>query len=362
MLTIGKYKKILDTLPQGVFVFNDKLQVKCTNVAFRRAFSDGAKKKGTLAEVLACSQGVVCGKGAVCENCAFQRVMRLAVSQKKEQEETLHTSVNHGGRIDRISMRIRVLPIDEKGKLFLGMTEGTYYTEIEKEMLTAQQMQRRLLPAGKSMGGITYAYTYLPKFGVGGDLPEVYELDGQTYGVLSDVSGKGISAGMLATFLKVAFDKTEPDLGVALSKLNGKFNELNQDECSYITVSAVRMDKRSGVLRYAVAGHNAPILLKNEYGINEIESPAPPISNWMPDYAYEEREMPFARGDILVMLTDGVTECLNSAGEQFGIERVESVLMQSASAEDFIAKIKSALHVYCGGEYTDDVTAVAFDL
>ena len=72
--------------------------------------------------------------------------------------------------------------------------------------------------------------------------------------------------------------------------------------------------------------------------------------------------MPFARGDILVMLTDGVTECLNSAGEQFGIERVESVLMQSASAEDFIAKIKSALHVYCGGEYTDVVTAVAFDL
>ena len=212
------------------------------------------------------------------------------------------------------------------------------------------------------MGGVPYSYMYIPCFGVGGDLPDVYELNGQTYGVLADVSGKGISAGMLSAFVKAGFDRKQPDLSIALSHLNAKFNELNQDECSYITVSAVRMDKEAGILRYAVAGHNAPILLKNAYGINEIESPAPPISNWMPDYAYEEREMPFARGDILVMLTDGVTECLNSAGEQFGIERVESVLMQSASAEDFIAKIKSALHVYCGGEYTDDVTAVAFDL
>ena len=102
--------------------------------------------------------------------------------------------------------------------------------------------------------------------------------------------------------------------------------------------------------------------MKNAYGINEIESPAPPISNWMPDFTYQENEMPFERGDILVMLTDGVTECVNSAGEQFGIERVESVLMQSHGAEDFIAKIKSALSVFCGGEYSDDITAVAFDL
>ena len=122
------------------------------------------------------------------------------------------------------------------------------------------------------------------------------------------------------------------------------------------------MRRRMKTLKYTSAGHNAPILLKNSLGINEIELPAPPVSNWMPDFPYQENEFPFERGDILVMLTDGVTECTNSAGEQFGIERVESVLMQSHSAEDFIAKIKSALGVYCGGDYSDDVTAVAFDL
>jgi hypothetical protein len=349
-------------MPQGVFVFDDKLRVKFTNAAFRRSFSDGAKAQGTLAQVLDCRESGKCGEGAYCHQCAFLSVMKNAVSTHLEQEETLHTTVNHGGRRDKLSMRIRVFPADTRGKLFFGMTEGTYQTEMEREMLSAQQMQRRLLPAGKSVAGVTYAYTYIPKYGVGGDLPDVYELNGQTYGILSDVSGKGISAGMLSAFVKAAFDKKQPNLAVALSQLNAKFNELDQDERSYITVSAVRIDKNAGILRYAIAGHNVPILLKNEYGINEIESPAPPISNWMPDFEYRENEMPFTRGDILVMLTDGVTECTNSAGEQFGIERAESVLMQSHSAEDFVAKIKAALNVFCGGDYTDDVTAVAFDL
>ena len=159
MITNGSYKKILDAMPQGVFVFDNKLRVKFTNAAFRRSFSDAAKRKGTLAQVLDCNQGVKCGESAVCGGCAFHRVMCEAIEGKSEKEEILHTTVNRGGHTDRLSMRIRVLPADEKGRLFLGLTEGTYQTEIEREMLSAQQMQRRLLPAGKSVGGVTYAYT-----------------------------------------------------------------------------------------------------------------------------------------------------------------------------------------------------------
>ncbi len=358
----GRYKKILNAMPEGVFVFDDKLRVLFTNAAFRRSFSEGKKGKGSLQSSIACGETGVCGEGNSCPYCTFFKTMKKAVTQRREQTETLHTSVQRQGRTDKLSVRIRVLPVDEKGKLFLGLTDGRYQTEMERELLTAQKLQQRLLPAGKSAGGIPYAYMYIPCHGVGGDLPDVYELNGQTYGVLSDVSGHGISAGMLATFVKAGLDKKEPNLAVALGKLSAKFGELNADERSYITVAAVRMDKARGVLKYVVAGHNAPILLKNGYGINEIESPAPPISNWFQDYAYAEREMPFEKGDVLVMLTDGVTECCNSAKEQFGIERVESVLLQSHGAKDFIGKLKSALTVFCGGKFTDDITAVAFDL
>ncbi len=358
----GRYKKVLNALPEGVFVFDEKLRVLFTNAAFRRAFLQTAKGKGTLAESIGCGEQGACGGAPACDYCAFYKCMRAAVAQKSEQSETVHTTVKRQGRTDKLSVRIRILPVDEKGKLFLGLTEGRYQTEMERELLTAQQMQRRLLPAGKSVGGVPYAYMYIPCQGVGGDLPDVYELEGQTYGVLSDVAGHGISAGMLAAFVKAGFDKKERNLAVALEQLNGKFQELNQDERAYITVAAVRIDKREGRLRYAMAGHNAPILLKTGEGIHEMQTPAPPISTWMQDFSYEEREMPFESGDILALVTDGVTECVNFSGEQFGIERVESVLMQSRSAEDFIAKLKSALTVFGGGKFTDDITAVAFDL
>ena len=361
-MAFGEWKKIMDAMPQGVFAFDEKLRVRFANAAFLRAFSGLAKRGGRLSSVIACGEKGRCGEGAACEYCAFLRVMKAAVEEKTEKTETLTTTVQRNNRTDKISVRIRILPVDNKGKLFLGLTDGTYQSEMERELLSAQRMQQRLLPAGKSMGGVPYAYTYIPCFGVGGDMPDVYELNGQTYGVLADVSGKGLSAGMLSAFVKAGLDRQQPDLAKALMQLNVKFNELNQDERSYVTVAAVRVDKATGKMRYVSAGHNAPILLKNAYGIHEIESPAPPISTWMPDYQYEERELPFEKGDLLVLLTDGVTECVNARGEQFGIERAENVLMQSHGAEDFIGKLKAALGVFSGGKFSDDITAIAFDL
>lgn len=358
----GTYKKILDKMPEGVFVFDDKLRVKFTNAAFRRSCSDGAKDSGVLSKVLGCNEKGKCGEGEGCRFCAFLRTMQAAIQDNAEKTETVHTTVRRHGHTDKLTVRIRIMPLDEKGKLFLGLTDGSYQTEIEREMLSAQQMQRRLLPAGKSMGGVPYSYMYIPCLGVGGDLPDVYELDGQTYGVLADVSGKGISAGMLSAFVKAAFDRKQPDLAVALSQLNAKFAELDQDERSYITVAAARIDKKQGKLRYVMAGHNVPILLKNSLGIHEIEMPAPPISNWFASAQYQEKELPIESGDILVLLTDGITECLNAKGEMFGIERAENVLMQSRSAEDYIGKLKAALQVFSGGKFTDDITAIAFDL
>ena len=362
MMTSGTFKKLFDKIPQGVFVFDDKLRVKFTNAAFRRSFSEHAKPKGTLAQTLGCTEAGTCGENPACDYCAFWKVMKAAARENTEKTETLNTTVRRENRTDKISVRIRILPADEKGKLFLGLTDGSFQTEMEREMLSAKRLQQRLLPAGKSMGGVPYAYTYIPCLGVGGDLPDVYELEGQTYGVLADVSGKGVSAGMLSAFVKAAFDRKERDLAKAITKLNAKFNELGQDERSYITVAAVRIDKANGLLRYVSAGHNAPILLKTADGIHEIESPAPPVSNWIEGFAYKENELPFSRGDLLVLLTDGVTECSNGKGELFGIERTESVLLQSRGAEDFIGKLKNALTVFCGGKYSDDVTAIAFDL
>ena len=81
----------------------------------------------------------------------------------------------------------------------------------------------------------------------------------------------------------------------------------------------------------------------------------------MPGFNYEDGELPFSRGDILVLLTDGVTESRNRRGEQFSLERVEEILRQSGNAQRFIERLKAALKEFCG-TFNDDITAIAFDL
>ena len=139
-------------MPDGVFVFDEKLRVKFTNAAFRRSCSDGAAARGLLGAVLGCGTEGACGDGGACQFCAFWRVMKAAVAENAEKTETVHTDVRHGTHTDKLSVRIRILPIEKNGKLFLGLTDGTYQTEMEREMLSAQQMQRRLLPGNPRNG------------------------------------------------------------------------------------------------------------------------------------------------------------------------------------------------------------------
>ena len=202
---------------------------------------------------------------------------------------------------------------------------------------------------------------YIPCREIGGDLPDVYSIGDSAFGMIADVSGKGISAGMLSAFVKAGWDRSEPSPARAITGLNTKFQELNLDERSYVTVAAVRIGRKEGVITYCAAGHNAPILMKRKDGIDEVEMNAPPISTWIPEFSYHDSTIGYEKGDILVLLTDGVTESRNEAGEQFSLERVEAVLSRSHDAAHFIEQLKAALTEFCG-TFDDDITAMAFDL
>ena len=273
------YKKILGKIPAGVFVFGEDLRILYANASFARAFAAPgyAKKAGEsiksgafLDAYLSCpvragggeKKQSFCGKKAECGYCTLHRVMARAAQENAEQSDVISVTVNKGNRTETIGTRIRILPVDDESprgkkrgkRLFLGLTDGAMQTEIAREMLTAKRMQQRLLPAGKQTGGVPYSYMYIPSLDIGGDLPDVYELDGKVYGVLSDVSGKGISAGMLSAFIRAGFNRKEQSVAKAVSSLRDKFVELNPDERSYITVAAVCMDKATHTLSARACG------------------------------------------------------------------------------------------------------------
>lgn len=358
---IGKtFKNILNNIPTGVILLDKKYNVKFTNMAFKQFFSSAAKGAGSLKDVLCCVEDVEkCGEGVKCAYCSFRSVFREAMEGSGVALKKIIMTVDIDGEEKNVALKLKVKPV--QGNYYIGLLDDCYELEIAKEMQSAQNIQQRLLPVGNMAGGVPYYYMYLPCREIGGDLPDVYEIGRDTVGVIADVSGKGISAGMLSAFVKAGWDKKEVSPAAAIQKLNDKFAELNMDERSYITAAAVHIDSDDKIIRYSVAGHIVPILMKSGLRINEITYQSPPISNWLEQFQYIDHEMSYRTGDILVLLTDGVTESKNKNGEQFGVERVEGVLLRSRNAESFIERLKSELHSFCDS-FDDDLTAIAFDL
>lgn len=351
---INTYRNILDSIPTAVILVEKNLRVRYTNRAFRAYFPASAGK-GSLKAVLHCMQQGECGRG---EKCAFCPLRNLFLDAGKNGGLAFRKLVLQNGQGENVPFAIKVQPL---GKFYLGIVDTAYEAEIAREMYSAQDIQQRLLPPAKSREGVPYAFMFIPCREIGGDLPDVYETDGATMGLLADVSGKGISAGMLSAFVKAGWDRSERSPARAIRGLNAKFQELNLDERSYVTAAAVRIERDTQRIRYCIAGHNAPILLKNGGSIDEINMSAPPISTWIPDFAYRDDELRYRAGDILVLLTDGTIESRNARGEQFSLERVEAVLQRSNGAEQFIERLKAALTEFCG-TFNDDLTAIAFDL
>lgn len=350
-------RRILDNVKCAVVVADQNLKAVYYNRAFKNLFPEG-KLRGTLGAVTACS-GLCerCGADGGCRGCGLAEVFEDAFLSNKEVVRRIFQHVKNGENVHEVSYSITVTPLG--GGLSMGTVDDAFELEIARELQSAKNIQQRLLPAGKWAGGKKYSYTYLPCREIGGDLPDVFTVGNSACGVIADVSGKGVAAGMLSAFVKAAYDKKISSPAQAITNLGAKFRELNLDERNYVTVAAVRIDADS--ITYSMAGHNVPLLLKTGSGITRIMLNSPPVSNWFDNPAYFDDCIPYEKGDILVLLTDGVTECRNERGEMFGVDKVIKTLSYARTADDFIKNLENNLKNFTK-ELNDDITAIAFDL
>ena len=350
------YRRIIDGVPSAVIVADQNLKAVFTNAAFNTLF-DNTVKRGRLGAAVNCAGDCKhCGQSGCAASCSLVSAFEDSFYSSREISRRVILTLN-GETKREVSFSITVKPLG--GGLCMGIIDDALELEIARELQTAKSIQQRLLPAGKWAGGKRYSYLYMPCRDIGGDLPEVFTVGSSACGMIADVSGKGISAGMLTAFVKAAYDKTAYSPADAIASLAGKFSELNLDERSYVTVAAARIDENS--ITYSMAGHNVPILLKSGGGITRIMLNSPPVSNWFDNPRYFEDVIPYKSGDILVLLTDGVTESKNRYGEMFGVDGAIKTLSLSRTGEEFIKNLENNLKSFCG-ELNDDVTAIAFDL
>ncbi len=351
-------RRMLDGVKVAVVAADQNLKVSFANSAFRTLFpTDGVRGSlGRLTGCAECDRG--CMESAGCRGCALSAAFEDAFLSNREISRRIYQRVRRGDGVHEVTYTLTVTPIG--GGLCMGAVDDALELEIARELQTAKSIQQRLLPAGKWAGGKKYSYMYIPCREIGGDLPDVYTVGGDACGMIADVSGKGVAAGMLSAFVKAAYDKSTLSPAQAITNLSNKFRELNLDERNYVTVAAVRIG--ADRITYSMAGHNVPILLKTGGGVTRIMLNSPPVSNWFDRTNYFDDSIGYEKGDILVLLTDGVTERRGSHGEMFGVDGAIKTLSYSKTADDFIKNLEENLRNFSPSPLNDDITAVAFDL
>jgi CHASE2 domain-containing sensor protein len=234
--------------------------------------------------------------------------------------------------------------------------------ERQKELQVARDIQRRLLPTDPPrVPGLEVFGTNLPAQEVGGDYYDWIPFGDCTVAIaLGDVSGKGVAAALLMSHLRASLHaEVREDRGpasVAQSVHASLVRAIQPGR--FATFFLAQVSCSTNQLRFCNAGHN-PALLWHEERVRELAATGLPLG-MIEEATYEEEVLPFEPGDVLVVYSDGISECPwknQQYGDERLRERVETLGTQGLAAEEIARGILSDVeHFAHGGGFADDVT------
>ncbi|HUJ33000.1 MAG TPA: SpoIIE family protein phosphatase [Candidatus Acidoferrum sp.] len=235
---------------------------------------------------------------------------------------------------------------------------------LDHEIEIASQIQRQLLPkALPNLPDVAVAGSTLSCHSVGGDCFDVIELGGGRHGFfVGDVSGKGISAALLATLLQgVFFTTAAMDIS-----LPGVFSRVNQYLCErsgedrYATVFYGILDKM-GRFEYVNAGHVPPLVKRKSGALEGLGSANFPVGMFS-EAEYQSARVNLEPGDFLLIYTDGVSEASNVSNDFFEESRLRQILETFAgtSVEELAQAVRDGVKAFTqGAPQSDDITILA---
>ncbi len=245
---------------------------------------------------------------------------------------------------------------------------------LRRDIALASEVQRRLLPdAPPRAACVDFAAISVPARRIGGDYYDFVELgDGRIGIALADVSGKGVPAALIMSVVQASLRIISSGGDVPPARLVAGINHFvykSTPASKYATFFYAQLDERGRQLRYVNAGHNAPYLLRA--GRRSTTGPAPPqieeltvggtVVGMFPETEYEEATVELFPGDVLLVFTDGVPEAHNPDTEEFGEERLQALLRQTAhlSADEISARIAAEMTNWIrDAEQYDDLTFI----
>lgn len=260
-----------------------------------------------------------------------------------------------------------LLPFGFVSMFFLLLVELLEKSDVQKEIDLAREIQLSLLP-GSSLNKEdleVYSFAHTAKE-VGGDYLDVIDTEKGTYVVIADVSGKGLSAALymvrLQALVNLLVQKEHPTPKDLFLQLND-FIKSNTRDKTFVTGCVAFFPNDKEEFEYVRAGHNIPILYNKErdatFNLRANGFALGMTSTHMLGEHLEVKRFHFKPGDSVLLYTDGLSEARSERGEEYGTERIESLMeiYGSLHAKTIVKKIQSSLESFIGSEPpADDVT------
>lgn len=234
---------------------------------------------------------------------------------------------------------------------------------LERELEVARSVMEGLLPrALPQIAGFEAAVLHSSSRQVGGDYYDFIPIDSERWAVaVADVMGKGVPAALLASALGASLHslaRNELALRSVLNKTNRFFRESSR-EGMFATLFYAELDVEVGRLIYINAGHLPALILRADGRREALASSGPPLGIVEQPH-YLEEFAALAQGDVLAIYTDGVTEAMNSAEEEYGSARLADAIIraQAGSADHIRQAVMEDLVSFSGQQLSDDRTLV----
>jgi predicted permease len=265
--------------------------------------------------------------------------------------------------------------LSNSGEVFALMLENARLTDraveqekVRRDLATAAEVQRRLLPPhAPRNAAATFAAFTLPARTIGGDYYDFLDLGGEQVGIaVADVSGKGISAALVMSVVQASLRVILSHPNVSLPQLAAQMNRFLYESTGankYATFFYAQVEECGKRLRYVNAGHNPPYLVRRVNGTVEITElcVGGTVLGLFPEVQFQEADIDLRPGDLFVAFTDGVTEALNTVGEEFGEQRLKKLLRAAlgAPADQISTRLAENMRAWIGdAEQHDDLTIV----
>jgi serine phosphatase RsbU (regulator of sigma subunit) len=233
--------------------------------------------------------------------------------------------------------------------------------DLRAQLADAVQIQRKLSgPRVLRCGDLQFAREVFAARYLSGDFTAFSQDGSNVLAVLGDIAGKGVAAGMWFTHLAGLLQSCgRPDFNPARTA-----SEINRHLCylqpvaPFVTAFIAQIDCDRGALTYCNAGHFPPILLGSDENVRLLETGGP-LLGALRGAEFRSGELMLEPGDTLVVYSDGVVECCNPEGEEFGLDRLIAALpgAKQHTAQGTLMMLLAAVQEFANGyPMSDDIS------